>query len=222
MKKILVLAPHMDDETLGCGGVIVKHVKSGDEVKTCFVAHRIYDHKFDETKNQKEEACALAAQKILGYQKISFLRLNDERLDACVQEVLVPLEKEIIDYKPDVVYGPFWQDNNQDHRAVFEAMRVALRPAGASFVKEWLVYEVPSSTEQSPAVPGRVFQPNYYVDITSGVETKLAAMGCYQTEKRVYPHPRSEEAIKILAQYRGIQIGFNYAEGFIRLRSKWS
>ena len=219
--KVLVIAPHMDDEVLGCGGTISKHIESGDTLFVCFVARRIYNHQFDREKNEVEKKHANKAKEILGYEEAVFFELNDERLDACIQETLIPLEKYSLKIKPDIVYLPFRRDNHQDHRAVFDAARVALRPSATPFIKRIYMYEVPSSTEQSPPLNECAFLPNYYVDITGHIEKKIEAFKSYETEKRDYPHPRSDEALRVLAQKRGIEIGFKYAETFMVLRDKW-
>ena len=219
--KILVIAPHMDDEVLGCGGTIARYVAEGNELFVCFIAHRKYNHQFEAEKNDQEKQHAIKAKKILGYKDAVFFELNDERLDACIQDILVPLEDYILTINPDIVYCPFRGDNNQDHRAVFDASRIALRPFAAPCIKKILMYEVPSSTDQSPPLTENAFLPNYYVDIKKYFDKKIEAYGCYATEKRSYPHPRSKEALKILAQKRGIEIGFEYAESFMILREKW-
>jgi len=219
--NVLVIAPHMDDEVLGCGGTISRHVKKREDLFVCFIAHRIYDHKFDKEKNEIEKAHASKAQKVLGYKESLFLQLNDERLDASIQDIIIPLEEYVNKIKPDIVYIPFMGDNNQDHRAVFDAARVVLRPSATPFIDSLYMYEVPSSTEQSPPLPESTFLPNYYVDITKYFDKKIEAFKYYKTEKRDYPHPRSEEALKVLAQKRGTEIGFKFAEAFMILRSKW-
>lgn len=219
--NILVIAPHMDDEVLGCGGTIARHTRSKDSLFVCFVAHRIYNHQFDKEKNEIEKQHAIDAQRTLGYKDLAFFELGDERLDASVQDIIIPLEKYVDKIKPNIVYIPFNGDNNQDHRAVFDAARVALRPSATPFIEQVYMYEVPSSTEQSPPLPECVFLPNYYVDITKYFDKKITAFKCYKTEKRDYPHPRSEEALKVLAQKRGTEIGFKLAEAFMILRSKW-
>lgn len=220
-KKVLVIAPHMDDEALGCGGVISKHKDIGDKVWVIFVAHRIYKHRFNEEKDKIERRYALKAKSLLKYDEAFFLNLNDERLDSCIQDIILPLERYIEAIKPETVYLPFKGDNNQDHRAVFEASRVVLRPLATPFIKTVNLYEVPSSTEQSPPLLENAFLPNYYVDITKYIDGKINAFRCYKTERRNYPHPRSEKALKILAKKRGIEIGFEYAEAFMTLRNKW-
>jgi LmbE family N-acetylglucosaminyl deacetylase len=221
MKKILIIAPHMDDEVLGCGGSIAKHQHISDGITVIFVAHRVYNHHFDERLSNIEKSHALRAKIVLGYNDAIFLDLPDERLDASVQEIIIPLEKHIQEIKPEIVYIPFRGDNNQDHRAVFDAARVALRPVAAPFVCDVYMYEIPSSTDQSPPLQESAYLPNYYVDVSGFLEKKLEAYNCYETEKRGYPHPRSEQALRVLAQKRGTEIGFNYAEAFMILRKKW-
>ena len=219
--KILVIAPHMDDEVLGMGGTIARHVSEGDEVYVCFVAHRIYDHKFDEEKNKVEFQSALKTKEVLGYKEAEFLNLNDERLDACIQDIFIPLEAYINKIKPEIVYVCHKGDNHQDHRAVFQAVMVALRPFANENIKKILCYEVPSSTEQSPPFNEYAFLPNFYVDIEKYLKTKIEALQCYQTEKRDFPHPRSDKGVEILAMKRGSEIGFKSAEAFIIIRDKW-
>lgn len=219
--KVLVIAPHMDDETLGCAGVIARHKAEGDKVWVIFIAHRIYNHHFDEKKNKIEKNYSLKAKSILAYDEAIFLDLNDERLDASVQDIIIPLEKHVKNIKPQIVYVPFKGDNNQDHRAVFEASRVVFRPVASPFIKEIYMYEIPSSTEQSPPLLENAFLPNYYVNITDYINKKTRSFRKYKTERRDYPHPRSEKALLVLSRKRGVEIGFKYAEAFMILREKW-
>jgi LmbE family N-acetylglucosaminyl deacetylase len=221
MKRVLIIAPHMDDEVLGCGGVIAKHKSNADETTVVFIAHRVYNHRFDERRNNIEKTNALRARAILGYADAIFLDLPDERLDAAIQEIVIPLEKHIREIQPEIVYIPFRGDNNQDHRAVFDAARVVLRPVATPFIKNIYMYEVPSSTEQSPPLPENAYLPSYYVDIKKDIDKKLAALSCYESEIRVYPHPRSLDGVRIWSQKRGMEIGFEYAEAFMILRDKW-
>ncbi len=219
--RVLVIATHMDDEVLGMGATIARRVNEGDEVYVCCVAHRVYDHKFDETKNRFEMDCARRAQGVMGYKDLHFFNLPDERLDGCLQDIIIPMESHLSDVRPEVVYIPHRGDNNQDHRAVFQAAMVALRPAKNPGIRSVLCYETPSSTEQAPPVPEAAFLPNCYVNISSYLERKLEALRCYQNELRPFPHPRSGEAVKALALKRGIETGFTAAEAFLILRDRW-
>jgi len=220
-KRVLVIAAHMDDEVLGCGGTIRKHAAAGDRIWVIFVAHRIYGHTFDPAKNSIEKKHAHKAREVLGYQKAVFIDLSDERLDACLQDMIVPLERHVAVIKPQIVYIPFNQDNNQDHRSVFDACRVVLRPVATPGIQAIRMYEVASSTEQSPALRSLAFLPNYYADISRFIDDKLKAFKCYKTEQRSYPHPRSTQGLRVLAQKRGTESGFQYAEAFMTIREKW-
>ena len=219
-KTVLVIAPHMDDEVLGCGGTIVKHVEHGDKVHVCFVAHRIYNHQYDEDKMAVELRHSKRASDVLAYHGSTFLDLHDERLDKAIQDIIIPLEKYVYKLEPDIVYSPFCYDNNQDHRAVAQAVQVILRPMTARFLHRWLMYETPSSTEQSPNVGTPVFSPTVYVDIEPYFDTKLDALKCYVSESRKFPHPRSPEGIKALAMKRGMEAGLRLAEAFMLVREK--
>ncbi len=218
--RILVIAPHMDDEVLGMGGTIARHVEQGDEVCVCFVAHRVYGHSFDEGRNRQEILCAEKAKAVLGYKDARFLNLPDERLDACLQDIIIPLEQYFGEIQPEVVYVNHRGDNNQDHQAVFKAAMVVVRPASNHRLRSVLCYETPSSTDQSPPVPEMVFLPNCHINIARYLARKLEALECYSTELRQFPHPRSVEGLKTLAKKRGIEGGFEAAEAFVILRDR--
>ena len=218
--RILVIAPHMDDEVLGMGGTIARHVDQGDDVHVCFVAHRVYGHTFDEARNRGEILCAEKAKAVLGYKDARFLNLPDERLDACLQDIIIPLEKYLGEVQPEVVYVNHRGDNNQDHQAVFKAAMVVVRPASNDRIRSVLCYEALSSTEQSPPVPELAFLPNCHVNIDRYLARKLEALQCYSTELRKFPHPRSVEGIQTLAKKRGMESGFHAAEAFMILRDR--
>lgn len=218
--NILIIAPHMDDEVLGCGGVIAKHTADGDNVSVCVIANRAYGHKYDSELINKQKTHALAAKAILGYKDLTFLDLPDEQLDSKTLDVLVPLESYIKVIKPEVVYMNHRGDSNQDHKAVFKAAVIACRSFGIESIKKILCYEVLSSTEQSPALPETMFMPNYYIDISRYIDKKKKALECYTDELRSFPHPRSIEGIEILAKKRGMEIGYKYAEAFCLIRQK--
>lgn len=219
--KVLIVSPHMDDEVLGVGGVIARHVQQGDHVHVCFIAHRVYGHVFDPQRNDTERGCALDAKRVLGYQDVSFFDLADERLDACVQDIIIPLERLVGQQQPETAYVPHRGDNNQDHRAIFEAMQVVFRPAASGYLRRLLSYEVPSSTDQAPPMQEAAFLPNCYVDISAYIDQKLHALACYETELRQFPHPRSPEGVRVLASYRGMASGYQAAEAFHTLRDRY-
>jgi len=146
--KVLVVSPHMDDEVIGVGGTIAKHVENSDEVYECFIAHGVYNHKYDKAASDREMDNALEAKKVLGYMEARFLNLNDERLDLCLQGILIPLESYKSEINPEIIYVNCSGDNHQDHKAVFRAAMVAIRPAVSKCFKKVLAHEAPSSVEQ--------------------------------------------------------------------------
>lgn len=218
MARVLVIAPHMDDEVLGCGGTIAKHVDAGDHVEVAILCHRAYDHRFDAKANEIERANAEAARRTLGYARVRFLDLPDERLYANLQETLGPLETAVREARPDVAYVPHPGDLNQDHRTAAHASNIALRAIGAPGVRRVLAFEVPSATEQTFAATAPAFAPNVFVDISAQLERKIDAMRAYERESRAFPHPRSAEALRALAAVRGAQSLRPAAEAFMLMR----
>lgn len=219
--KVLVLSAHMDDEILGMGGTIARHVAAGDEVTVCIACKRAYNHQFDPKIVEEEKEAARRAAKVLGYQDLRFLDLRDELLDERLLDVIVPLEECVMKVRPDVVYTHHRSDSNQDHRAVFQASMIACRTISSHKVPRLLSYEVPSSTDQAPPFPEYAFQPNFYVDISGFLDRKIQAMKAYTRELREFPHPRSAKGIEVLAQKRGMEIGFRAAEAFTVIRDEW-
>jgi len=211
----------MDDEVLGVGATIAKHVDRGDTVHVVIVANRVYRHRFDPGAHERERACAERVRQVLGYQELTFLGLPDEQLDRGVQDVLIPLEAVYDEFRPEVLYANFPGDNHQDHRGVFGAVRVLGRAIKSHRVRRFLLYETPSSTEQSPPLPESRFEPNHYVNVEAQLQRKLDAMACYMTETRPFPHPRSVEALTVIAQNRGIASGYRAAEAFMIVRDQW-
>ena len=211
--KILVIAPHPDDEVLGCGGTIKRYVKEGNDVFLCIVTKAYTpDWKEDFIKNRKKEITH--ASNTLGIKETFVLDLPTVKLDTIPQKELNGKISSVIGkINPDVLYIPYVGDLNRDHRLVFEACLVSARPF-KNKIKKILVYEVLSETEWG----FKSFSPTVYIDIKETLKAKLRAMSCYKSELRKYPHPRSLEGISILAKKRGMESGLLAAEAFITIR----
>lgn len=220
MKKILVIAPHADDEVLGCGATIKKYSKNGEDVYICIVT-KAYTPDWTQQyiDNRKKEIDS--SVKILGVKKVYYLDLPTVKLDTVSQKELNDAILRVVEeVKPEIVFIPFAGDINKDHRLVSEASLVALRPKPDFYVRKVFYYEVLSETEWSkpPQKIEDVFIPNYYEDISDYLEDKIKAMECYKSEFKEYPHPRSLTGIKVLAQKRGTECGKNAAEAFMLIR----
>ena len=215
--KILVVAPHPDDEVLGCGGAMLRHSKAGDSVCLCIVT-KSYEPEWSREFAERRKVEITEAGKILGVEKTFRLDLPTVKLDTLPQKELNEmLSKVVAEVKPDVCYLPFRGDLSMDHRLVFEACLVALRPGhNAANPKRILCYETLSETEWGE--PLLHFSPNYYVDVTDTLEGKINAMKAYGSEVREPPHPRSIETIRALAAKRGSECGTRFAEAFALVR----
>lgn len=216
--KVLVVAPHMDDEVLGCGGAIARHVDAGDSVDVCVVCNRAYDHAYDDTEIAAEKRSAEVARQALGYDRLAFLDLPDEQLYAHLQEAITRIERAVAAARPDVLYTAFGGDPHQDHLTVARAVNVALRTGAAPFVQRALAFEIPSGTDQALPGNGALFMPNIFVGIAAQLDRKIEAMGAYARETRAFPHPRSPQMLTAKARSRGMQAGLEAAEAFVLLR----
>ena len=220
--KVVVIAAHPDDEVLGCGGTIAKHVYDGDEVHILIMAEGLTSR--DYTRNATAHALELsdlakaanAANKVLGTTSLTLKGLPDNRMDSLDRlDVIKLIEDFIQTHNPSIVYTHHIGDVNIDHRRIHEAVVTACRPVPNQMVKTLLFFEVSSSTEWQPSISAPVFSPNWFVDISETLALKLQALRAYQTEMRPWPHARSVEALEHLARWRGATVGVNAAEAFV-------
>lgn len=211
-KNILILAAHPDDEVLGCGGVIQKHVAEGCQVFVGIVTDgSSSQYPSDTQKNYTKIKECEAANKLLGVTEVAFLNLPDMKLDTVPHIELNNRINELVEkIRPNIIYTHSKSDLNLDHVAIAHSTEVVSRP-GKDYLEKVLAYEVLSSSEWSRM---ETFQPNVFVDVEQYLEKKVKALELYKTEYREYPHPRSSEGIQTLAQYRGLQSGFRKAEAF--------
>lgn len=221
MTKVLVIAAHADDEALGCGGTMAKHSAQGDSVHVAFLADGVTSRGTEDGLDQRNEAAENAA-KALGAQKPYLLGFPDNKMDGMpLLDIVQKLEELIGDIKPDVIYTHHAGDLNVDHRITHQAVMTACRPMPGTNVQEIYCFEVLSSTEWATPNAANYFIPDYYVDITSTLKAKQAALKCYEAEMRPFPHARSYEAVDALARTRGVHMGVEAAEAFVTARRIW-
>lgn len=198
--NVLCIVAHPDDEILGCGGTLNKHIDNGDKVLVVIMSTggREVDLKTE----------GFLASKIIGY-KLSFENLPDQRFDTVpILDITQTIEQYIKVYKPDIIYTHSNHDLNKDHRLIFEAVLTAARPCNSHLVKQIYSFEILSSTEWGFTL----FKPQMFIEID--IDKKLLAMDCYKSELRGYPHPRSWQIIKEKASVNGSIVLKNYCETF--------
>ena len=216
--NVLVLAAHPDDELLGLGGTVARHVDAGDQVTAVIASEGATSRYASETAAVLAASCRAAAE-ILGIHEVRFLGFPDQRMDTIpLIEVTQKIEAIVRELRPETVYTHHWGDLNRDHRVVSEAAQVACRPVGTDYPRRVYCFETPSSSEWSAPDPASQFAPTRFVDVTATIERKLRAMACYTTEVRPAPHPRSLEALRARAALWGHTVGVGYAEAFVVLR----
>ncbi len=213
----LIVVAHPDDEVLGAGATIHKLVCEGHKVAVCTMAnHASARANISATLTEDQEY----ATSILGVSKCYAADFPNIRMNTVPHLELVQfIEKCIEDFGADTIITHHPSDTNNDHvmtsYAAQAASRLFQRKDGIPALKLFLYMEVLSSTEWSLDSSVNRFTPNYFVEVGhEGIDIKLQALSAYKGVMRDYPHPRSEEAIRGLAAYRGVQAGCNYAEVF--------
>lgn len=217
-KRILVVSPHPDDETLGVGGTIAKYTNYGNEVKVLTVSGHLpplYRREDYETTLKE----AYQAFRILGVNSSAFLELPATMIgDFPIHELNNKISKIVEDFKPHVVLCPY-PDRHIDHRLVFESVMVATRPVGIGRKIEIIAaYETLSETHWNAPHIEKNFIPNWVVDVTDNFKKKIDALKCYKSQISDFPGPRSIEAVEGLAKFRGTQAGFSFGEGMHIIR----
>lgn len=219
MKRVLVLAPHPDDEVLGVGGTMARLVDEGHEVYVAIVT-RGDEELFNPELIAQGRREAQKAHRILGVRETRFLdQFPAAKLDTVPHYQLNSAIAELIQsIKPAMLFVPFYGDIHKDHRLVFESALVAARPDPGATVKEIYAYETLSETNWNAPTITPAFTPNVYFDISQSIDRKLEAMAVFRSQLRDFPHERCLEALRALSQLRGASVGADNAEAFMLIR----
>lgn len=222
-KRILVVAPHADDETLGVGGTIARRAAEGCEVHVAVVTghgpapHPLWPPElWDRIRDEARRALDVLGIHALHFEEVPAALVADQpvwQLNRTVGSIVERIQ-------PDVLYAPFPFDLHKDHREIFHALSVAWRSSSAAGrkLREVYCYEVQSETHWNAPYLEASFTPNTWVDISDHLETKLRALTCYESQIRPAPDARSLEAVRALAVWRGSQQGMFAAEAFVAIR----
>lgn len=218
MMKVLVIAPHPDDEIIGVGGTIAKRAKSGDEVYVCVVTKGglpLFDPEFIE--QGRRECCEADAK--LGVKETIFLDFPAVMLETVPRYEFNGKIAELVQrINPDEVYIPHRGDMQIDHQMVVDAAMVAVRPRGKNYPKRVYAYETLSETGWNIPNTMNEFIPTVYEDITDTYDVKLAAMSVFESQLAPFPAARSIGAIEALAKFRGATVSVKAAEAFSLIR----
>ena len=205
---------------MGCGGTIAKLSKSGNIVKTIILTKGI-SSRFDSNKNKiiklqdKLNKSSKAANKVIGVKNLKFFDLPDNQFDNnSLLSLTKVIEKEIKNFKPNIIFTHFINDLNIDHQYTSRAVLTAARPQTKNSVDEILFFEINSSTDYQINSNGLQFMPNYFVDISKTVKLKKKALEIYKSEMKKYPHSRSVKAILNKNISIGNSIGLGSCEAF--------
>ncbi len=217
--KILVLAPHPDDEILGLGGTMHWLATQGHSI-TVTIVTRGWEPLFSDENVAQVRQEAQDANTKLGVAKVQFMDLPVTRLHAIPKhEINATFDDLVTEEKPEIVFLPFPGDRHVDHKVVFDSAMVALRPVqDRLYVKKVLCYETVSETHWSAPQIEPAFEPQTWIDISGHLDAKLDAMRTYVSQVRPAPDARSLEAITALAQWRGSVMGLRAAETFVVVR----
>lgn len=219
MSKVLVVSAHPDDEVLGCGGTLLKHANSGDELYWLITTKVHSGQGFSDEWRTEREQEILKMKELIGIKEVHQLghpamQLNDTLLNEMIPQIGKLFQK----IKPEVIYVLNRSDAHSDHLITFRAVMACTKSFRYPSIKKVLMYECLSETEFGAALPENVFIPTYFVDISAFMEKKLELMKVYNSELGTHPFPRSLENIKALAHFRGASASVHYAEAFQLLK----
>jgi N-acetylglucosamine malate deacetylase 1 len=219
MNKVLVVAVHPDDETLGCGGTLLKHKDDGDEI------HWLISTEIKESDGFNKDIVARRNSEIdkivnfYNFDSVNRLDISTTKVDEISTSRLISQISSVVNrVKPNVVYLPFKGDVHSDHKHIFNAVYSCTKSFRYPFIKKIYMMETLSETEFALSTKEDSFVPNVFVDISHYIGKKIEAMNIYKGEMGIHPFPRSKKNIKALSSFRGATSGCEYAESFMLLK----
>lgn len=217
--RVLSIAVHPDDETLGSGGTLLKHIHRKDEVFWLIITKVTEEDGYDPEFINNREKEIEKVSKLYGFSDTFKLGLPTTRLTEIPDRILIPKIKQVFsDVRPNIVYLPFKDDVHSDHRKAFEAAYSATKIFREKSVRKICMVETLSETEFSPSLKETSFLPNSFSNITDFFEKKVEILRVYDSEMQEHPFPRSIEGVEALAKFRGLTAGCRYAESFMMLK----
>lgn len=221
MSNILVIAPHPDDETFGCGGTLLKHIKEGHKVYWVIVTSITENLGFSKEKIDSRELEIKTVSNKFGFEKVFKLGFPTTELDRIpIKNLVEKISKCIIETKCEILYIPNYGDIHSDHRVVSEAAMSCTKWFRYPTVKKVYAYETLSETEFGINNSIDSFRPNVFINIEEFFKEKLNIMSIYKSEIGESPFPRSIDGVSVLSLFRGGASGYKNAEAFMLLRER--
>lgn len=215
IEQVLVVAVHPDDETLGCGGTLLKHKSNGDEIHWLICTQTDTKEKF---YNIRKDEIRQVSQ-MYKFDSVHNLELQTMQVDEySMSELIGKILKVINIIQPTTIYLPFKSDIHSDHRKIFEAAYSCTKSFRYPFIKKVYMMEVVSETEFAPSLKEDSFVPNVFVDISEYIDRKIEIMKIFESEIGEHPFPRSIKNVQALATLRGATAGCEYAESFVLIK----
>ena len=214
MKNVLVISPHPDDETLGCGGTLFRHKKEGDDLYWIIVTGITEDIGWSKANVKRRNYEIKDVSKKYGFSNVFNFCFPTTKLDTIPYSDLIQIITEV--YKkvePEIIYMPYFNDVHTDHQIIAKALNSTFKWFRYPYIEKVLMYETPSETEFS-FIEKTIFNPNVFVNISDYIDKKIETMKIYESEMGKFPFPRSEKTIRSLAAFRGSQSGYEAAESF--------
>jgi N-acetylglucosamine malate deacetylase 1 len=213
--KVLTIAVHPDDETLGCGGTLLKHKANNDEIHWLICTTIDKSHSYYETREKEIKKVS----NMYDFDSVHNLRLKTMQVDEySMSELVGKISKVINEVKPNIIYLPFKGDVHSDHRKIFEAAYSCTKSFRYPFIKKIYMIETLSETEFAPSTKEDSFIPNSFIDISEYMDKKIEIMKIFESEIAEHPFPRSERNLRSLGTLRGASSGCEYAESFVLLK----
>jgi len=219
LKSVLIIAPHPDDETLGCGGTLLRHKAEGCQVHWLLITGMSEERRFSKERIAKRNEEILLAAQAYAFDSVTQLNFPPAALETLpLGQIIAGISDVINKVKPQIVYVPYRNDAHSDHELVFDAAMSATKSFRYPFIKRVLAYETLSETDFGMKPEDGGFRPNVFVDISAFINKKLDIMEIFESEMGEFPFPRSRRALEALATLRGAQSNCQAAESFMLIK----
>ena len=219
MSTILAIAPHPDDETLGCGGTLLRHRADGDDIHWLILTAMSKEFGYSAKQIITRDKEITAVTEAYNFASVTQFDLPTARLDSePLGDIVSAIGGAFNSIQPVIVYAPFPGDVHSDHRVAFDAVSACCKWFRHSSVRQVVACEIPSETDFGLDPTRAAFRPNLFVNISDFLDDKIRIMKTYDGEMGDFPFPRSEQAIRALAHNRGSQTGCDAAEAFMILK----